>query len=125
MNLFVWDGLCRKELLSFILRRPYNELLEPAVLRGYTRGVVSTQLLFDNKDQSIEGGVARNLSSLDFINLDSFHGVIAQLHKRVVLPVEILHFGKQEQISTCVYLAGDHFNKIAGVNLYDPSHYSK
>lgn len=113
MNLFVWGDLKDRTQISFILRRNYKTPLEPATLSGWVPGDYRPQFLFQrNETNQIEAAIASDLSTRDFIHLDTYHAVGDGIHSRIIRMVEVVRNGKKERVQAHVYVAGPSFSKL-------------
>lgn len=122
MNLFVWGPLKNHGLLSFILRRTYNSKFEPCQLYGYMVGTNFKDRLFfvggSHPDLMIEGYIAHELSTTDFVKLDRFFAVGSELHDRRLHTVKVLRDSKITDAQVYVYSAGKQFSKISGEEIF-------
>lgn len=113
MNLFVWGDLKTRSQMTFMLRRNYKPLFEPATLKGWSAGDYRPRFLFQADDsKELEGAIAPELGSLDFIQLDIYHAVAEGVNSRIVRMVEVVRGGKKQKVQAHVYVAGPSFSKV-------------
>lgn len=115
MNLFVWGiNLKNRETLSFILRRPYVQPFEPAILKGYMVGNNFPDMLFGADGMEVMGDIAAGLSVSDFVKLDNYHDLESEIHKRTLSQVNVMRSRSILQVTAYIYSAGEKFHKLKG-----------
>lgn len=117
MNLFVWNHLKDRKMLSYVLRRKYQEPLEPAILKGWMAGANYPDMLFPMTNYYIDADLVSDLTTEDFMVLDKYHAVGDGAHKRVMVKVKVMRFGKIEEVSAYTYVCGRQFSKLEGVSM--------
>ena len=114
INLFVWNHLRDRNLLSYILRRKYTEPFEPAFLTNWVAGANRTDVLFKGlPTDQVEGDIAV-ISPEDFAMLDLYHAIAEKIHMRVPATAKVMRFGRVIEIPVHVYVYGPQFQKIKG-----------
>lgn len=117
MNLFVWNHLKDRKMLSFVLRRKYQEPLEPAILKGWMPGINYPDMLFQMGNHYIDADLVPDLSREDFMILDGYHAVGDGVHKRIMVKVSVMRFGKIQEVPAYTYVCGRQFSKLQGVSM--------
>jgi Gamma-glutamyl cyclotransferase, AIG2-like len=117
MILFIWGLLEDRKRLSFILRRPYTEKFEPAILKGYMIGANYPDMLFGHDGSHYLAYVAHELEPEDIAKLDLYHAVGEDVHKRIIRRVDVMRAGNLVVVNAHVYVAGGSFSKITGGRL--------
>lgn len=116
MNLFVWNHLKDRNMLSYILRHTYKEPLEPAILKGYIIGASYPDMLFPSLvgNDEINADIAPDLTAEDFVKLDNYHALDDKIHRRLIKPVKVMRFGRVVEIQAHVYVSGETYTKFLG-----------
>lgn len=101
-------------MLSFVLRHPYKEPLEPAILKGWMIGSNYPDMLFPFDGDEINADIAPELTPADFVKLDTYHALDDRIHKRLIKPVRVMRFGRIVEVQAHVYVAGETYTKFLG-----------